>query len=162
MINLKLATIADIETIRVLAQEIWNAYYIDIIEKEQVDYMLNKMYDTNSLMKQMEEEKHQFYLIEWSNATIGFISVSSTNQQDYFIHKFYIQQTKAAKGIGTKVLSELTNLLSPKSYSLTVNRQNYKSINFYFKNGFIINHVADFDIGNGFVMNDFVMKRVLF
>ena len=35
--------------------------------------------------------------------------------------------------------------------------QNYKSINFYFKNGFVIERVADFDIGNNFVMNDFVM-----
>ena len=40
---------------------------------------------------------------------------------------------------------------------LTVNRQNFKSINFYFKNGFKIDHVEDFDIGNGYVMNDFVM-----
>lgn len=160
MITLNLGTIAEIEPIRALAYEIWNAHYIEIIGKEQVDYMLNKMYDANSLMKQMEEENHQFYLIEWSNSTIGFISVSSTNQKDYFIHKFYIQQTKAAKGLGTIVLNELTNLLNPKSYTLTVNRQNYKSINFYFKNGFIIDHVADFDIGNGFVMNDFVMKKL--
>jgi hypothetical protein len=40
---------------------------------------------------------------------------------------------------------------------LTVNRQNYKSINFYFKIGFRIEKCADFPIGNGFVMNDFVM-----
>jgi hypothetical protein len=38
-----------------------------------------------------------------------------------------------------------------------VNRQNYKAINFYFKLGFKIQTVADFDIGNGYVMNDFVM-----
>ena len=41
--------------------------------------------------------------------------------------------------------------------TLTVNRQNYKAINFYFKLGFKIQTVADFDIGNGYVMNDFVM-----
>ena len=62
--------------------------------------------------------------------------------------------------MGTITLNELTNLLKPKTYTLTVNRQNYKSINFYFKNGFIINEIADFDIGNGYVMNDFVMKKM--
>jgi ribosomal protein S18 acetylase RimI-like enzyme len=46
-------------------------------------------------------------------------------------------------------------------FSLTVNRQNFKAINFYFKNGFVIDEVADFEIGNGFVMNDFVMKKEL-
>jgi hypothetical protein len=34
---------------------------------------------------------------------------------------------------------------------------NYKAINFYFKNGFTIEKVADFDIGDGYFMNDFVM-----
>jgi ribosomal protein S18 acetylase RimI-like enzyme len=45
----------------------------------------------------------------------------------------------------------------PKTIRLTVNRQNFKSINFYFKLGFKIEKVADFDIGNGYFMNDFVM-----
>ena len=52
---------------------------------------------------------------------------------------------------------ELLKLLKPEELRLTVNRQNFKSINFYFKNGFKIEQVADFDIGNGYVMNDFVM-----
>jgi hypothetical protein len=42
---------------------------------------------------------------------------------------------------------------------LTVNRKNYKAINFYFKNGFTIKEIADFDIGNGFFMNDFIMIK---
>ena len=48
-------------------------------------------------------------------------------------------------------------MLDPLTVRLTVNRQNFKSVNFYFKNGFTIERVADFDIGNGYVMNDFVM-----
>jgi hypothetical protein len=40
---------------------------------------------------------------------------------------------------------------------LAVNRKNYKSINFYFKIGFIIDHCMDVAIGNGFYMNDFEM-----
>ena len=38
-----------------------------------------------------------------------------------------------------------------------VNRMNYKAVNFYFKSGFTIEKVADFDIGDGYFMNDFVM-----
>ena len=48
-----------------------------------------------------------------------------------------------------------------KRITLTVNRQNYKAINFYFKHGFKIKSVDDFDIGNGFFMNDFVMEKLL-
>jgi ribosomal protein S18 acetylase RimI-like enzyme len=78
---------------------------------------------------------------------------------DFFLHKFYIDQQVSNSGIGTKVLNLLIELIKPKSLTLTVNRQNYKSINFYFKNGFKIDRVEDFDIGNGYHMNDFVMVK---
>ena len=45
----------------------------------------------------------------------------------------------------------------PQTIRLQVNRMNYKAINFYFKHGFVIEKVADFDIGDGYFMNDFVM-----
>ena len=45
----------------------------------------------------------------------------------------------------------------PQEIRLQVNRQNFKAINFYFKAGFKIEKVADFDIGDGYFMNDFIM-----
>ena len=160
-LTLQLATKTDIDCIKELAYDIWHAHYIDIIGLEQVEYMLSKMYSTDSILNQMIEEKQEFYMINQQNQSIGFVSVSTKNNNDYFIHKFYINQSIAGKGIGSEVLHLLTDLKKPITYQLTVNRQNYKSINFYFKNGFVIDKVADFDIGNGFVMNDFIMKSVI-
>lgn len=159
MLNLKLATQDDLKTVSLLAREIWNEHYIPIIGKEQVDYMLAKMYNLESLNAQMLTQHHRFYLIENERESIGFVSISSENNEDFFLHKFYIKQSLSNKGIGSEVLEKIIKLASPKTLTLTVNRQNFKSINFYFKNGFKIDHVADFDIGNGFVMNDFVMKK---
>jgi ribosomal protein S18 acetylase RimI-like enzyme len=56
-------------------------------------------------------------------------------------------------------LDYIVDIRNPKTIRLTVNRQNYKSINFYFKNGFKIERVEDFDIGSGFWMNDFIMIK---
>ena len=159
MVQLILADQSHIDTISELAHTIWNDHYVPIIGQEQVDYMLAQMYNKENLKLQLEVNKHQFYLIHTDNACVGFISVSSNNQADYFLHKFYIHHHESSNGIGTECLTNLTELLKPKSLTLTVNRQNYKSINFYFKNGFVIDRVEDFDIGNGFVMNDFVMVR---
>lgn len=153
------ATEQDLNTISNLAREIWNQHYISIIGKEQVDYMLDKMYNLDSLTDQLFNKKHVFYLIKLDNLNIGFISISSENKNDYFLHKFYINQNKANSGIGTETLKQIESLLVPKTLTLTVNRQNFKSINFYFKNGFTIQSVEDFDIGNGFLMNDFVMIK---
>lgn len=159
MIHITIAQQKDLDTIANLARQIWNDHYVNIIGQVQVDYMLDKMYNHQSLVEQLTVKKHAFYLIKNNNEIIGFLSVSSENNADYFLHKFYIQQQKSNSGIGTEVLNLLIKTTDPKSLTLTVNRQNYKSINFYFKNGFKIERVEDFDIGDGYQMNDFVMVK---
>lgn len=159
MIHLKVAEEKDLSIISKLAKIIWNQHYVSIIGQQQVDYMLDKMYNYQSLLEQLNVKKHVFYLINQEDETLGFISVSSENGNDYFLHKFYINQQQSNSGIGTKALHLLIETIEPKSLTLTVNRQNYKSINFYFKNHFKIDSVEDFDIGDGYEMNDFVMVR---
>lgn len=160
MIHLTIAEEKDLTTISKLAKIIWNDHYVPFIGQQQVDYMLAKIYNHESLVEQLNHKKHVFYLIQTNNQSVGFISVSSENNADYFLHKFYIDQRKANAGIGTKALNFLIETIEPKSLTLTVNRQNFKSINFYFKNNFKIDRVEDFDIGDGYVMNDFVMVRL--
>jgi len=161
MLQLIKANHSDIKRIADLAKLIWNQHYLSIIGQNQVDYMLEKIYNDESLLKQLKELNHLFFLIIQSGKEIGFVSISSKNEEDYFIHKFYVDQNCANTGIGSQILSQLESTFSPKTLSLTVNRQNFKSINFYFKNNFKIKSVEDFDIGNGFVMNDFVMYKTL-
>lgn len=156
-INLVKAGINDVGLIERLAHDIWHEYYPSIISINQIEYMLNRMYSKESLIEQMTKNNDVFYIIHINHQPQGFISITKTGEGAYFLNKFYILQTTAAKGKGTRAFKQLLSILEPDSIKLTVNRQNYKSINFYFKNGFVIESVADFDIGNGFVMNDFVM-----
>jgi len=66
------------------------------------------------------------------------------------------------KGVGTELFKYVLNQMpTAESIELTVNRQNFKAINFYFKKGFVIKEIADFDIGNGYFMNDFIMIKKL-
>jgi ribosomal protein S18 acetylase RimI-like enzyme len=158
-VELVKATIKDAEQISELAGIIWHQHYSSIISIKQITYMLDLMYSNDALQKQMNDKQHTFYLIKSDSKIIGFISTSAVEnvKGSYFIHKFYILQDIASKGIGTKAFLELVKILKPEELRLTVNRQNFKSINFYFKNNFKIESIADFDIGNGYMMNDFVM-----
>lgn len=156
-ITLVAATTTDIKEISDLANVIWQQHYPSIISQQQIDYMLQLMYSADSLMEQMEKKKHQFILIKVNAVSQGFISVHTENNREWFLNKFYINQVEASKGIGSKAFELLKEIIRPRKITLTVNRQNYKSINFYFKQGFKIERVADFDIGKGYVMNDFVM-----
>lgn len=155
-IKLQIATLEDIPTIYLLAEKIWNIHYVPIIGQEQVDFMLSTMYSQEALTEQMTVKNHTFYLIISAEKTIGYLSVSG--MEDMFIHKFYIDPNEQSKGIGSAVFKNLVALYpSLKTFRLTVNRKNYKSINFYFKNNFVIEKVEDFDIGHGYYMNDFIM-----
>lgn len=158
MQDLKLipAGIQDLQTISALARVVWNQHYPAMISAAQIDYMLDLMYSHESLKGQVDKG-HRFFLISRGGEPAGFISVNREDGDAWFLNKFYIDQQQASQGMGTAALKEIMRLLSPRKMTLTVNRQNYKSINFYFKQGFKIERVADFDIGNGYAMNDFVM-----
>lgn len=157
-LTLQPATIADIPTIAELASQIWHQHYVPIIGEEQVLYMLSAMYNAESLSEQMQQKKHLFYLVHHQQQICGFISVNEVKEGDWFLNKFYILPERAAKGLGTEVFEEILRLHPAVKMRLTVNRQNFKAINFYFKNGFKIVEVADFDIGGGYQMNDFIME----
>ena len=159
-LNLKLlpAGATELTVISSLAREIWEKHYTAIIGANQIKYMLDKMYDKQSLLDQFLAKKHVFYLVNNNDLNVGFISVNREKDDDWLLNKFYILGERASNELGTEAFQVLKQLLQPNKITLTVNRQNYKSINFYFKNGFKIDHVADFDIGEGFVMNDFVME----
>jgi RimJ/RimL family protein N-acetyltransferase len=156
-LSLRTAKASDFTLIYELAASIWNIHYVPIIGQEQVDYMLQNMYSKEALLEQMEVKKHVFYIIEADEKAIGFISISDGSEA--FLNKFYILQTEQGKGMGEKVFEQILALHPQiQTFRLTVNRKNFKSINFYFKLGFKIESVEDFDIGNNYFMNDFVMK----
>lgn len=159
MITLQLANEMDCQLIGKLAKEIWYDHYIPIIGQEQVDYMLAELYSSNALINQMKTGQN-FFLIKNEKDVIGFLAISERAQHEVFIHKFYIDTAIQGKGIGAQVMNLIEQQWKEWStMKLTVNRQNFKSINFYFKCGFIIDSVEDFDIGKGYFMNDFVMIR---
>lgn len=158
-IEFRKATRDDIGIIASLAERIWKKHYLPIISMEQIEYMLKNMYSVDNLSLQMDKG-HVFTLVTLDQQPVGYISISTEDCKKYFLHKFYIDISEQAKGIGTQLLDQIISTLKGfETIELTVNRANYKAINFYFKNGFIIKEVADFDIGNGFFMNDFVMVK---
>jgi len=146
----------ELDELAQLAAQIWSAYYPPIIGEAQVTYMLQKFYSAAALLEQVKEGQ-RFYLVKSQTETLGFVALSSQEDWSVFINKFYLKIGEQNKGYGEQVFDLIKEKHPHSKLTLTVNRQNYKAINFYFKLGFKIQTVADFDIGNGYVMNDFVM-----
>jgi GNAT superfamily N-acetyltransferase len=157
-IHFRQATTADLSLIFSLANKIWREHYPAIIGEEQVEYMLNTRYNETTLATSMDNGE-QFYLAFDDEQPIAYASIQH-NSDDYYLHKFYVDVALHRSGVGKIFFNYLLQQLSPlPTLRLQVNRQNIKAINFYFKFGFIIESVGDFDIGGGYFMNDFVMVR---
>lgn len=159
MITLQLASTNDFSIIEQLAKKIWFHHYPNIISLSQLNYFLYRFYSHEQMLRQAQAGQC-FYLIYNELVPIGFLGITDLNNGIIFINKFYIDTEQQHKNYGSQVFPLIFNQYPhAKKMQLAVNRKNYKSINFYFKNGFIIHSVADFDIDGKYEMNDFVMEK---
>ncbi len=148
------------QIIETLAKEIWNEHYISIISLEQIDYMLPKFHNPDVILKQ-QQEGHQFYLVYFDTIPRGYLSLQP-QEDGLFVSKFYLLKSFRGNGLGKKMMAFVEEIAKEMNYHriyLTVNKHNTHSINFYQKCGFVIEKEAIFDIGNGFVMDDYVMGK---
>jgi ribosomal protein S18 acetylase RimI-like enzyme len=145
-----------------LAHEIWPSAYGEILTKEQLTYMLDKFYSLEALSQQLEEKNHVFLLAEENGKFIGFASYElNIENHKTKIHKIYVLPETQGKGFGLQLINEIEK--RAKSFKndvlfLNVNRFN-KAQHFYKKLGFEIAFEEDIEIGNDYLMEDFVMEK---
>ena len=158
-ISFKPAAENDISLIAQLADKIWREHYPAMITVKQIDYMLRTRYSAPVIATQMKAGE-QFYLAYLDNEAVGYASIE-LKESYYYLHKFYLDVSKHRRGVGKEFFAYLLRQMdASKPIKLQVNRQNIKAINFYFKMGFTIEYSADFNIGENYFMQDFVMKRL--
>jgi ribosomal protein S18 acetylase RimI-like enzyme len=154
----------EIPIIQDLTKRIWPQTYSHIISQSQIDYMLEMMYSTSSLEKQIRAG-NKFFIVYDNTEPVGFTSYSKENVADTFkLQKLYVLPEKQDAGFGKALLHHVLADVKKnggKHLILQVNRHNNKAIAFYERNGFIVELNADFDIGNGFQMNDYIMGILL-
>lgn len=159
-LSIRIATTDDIPLIQKLSLEIWPQTYSSIISREQTDYMLEMMYSNESLISQINKGT-QFIIINEKYIPLGFASYKMIGDNIYKLDKIYLLQSQQRKGIGKFVMNHIIEEIKNKgaaSLQLQVNRNNINAKSFYEKIGFQVIKEADFEIGNGYFMNDFVME----
>lgn len=158
--TISVATQEQLPIVQELAYKIWPSTYGHILSKDQFDYMMELMYSIDSLEKQLATKP--FLLIEDEGEFIGFVSyeINWENTAKTKIHKLYVLPTIQGKGIGKLLINHVRELAFKAQNSallLTVNRFN-KAKEFYLKQGFHVVEEKQFQIGNGYIMDDYVME----
>lgn len=157
-VSLQLAAEQDIPLIRELAHRIWWAHYPDVISPDQIAYMLEQGYSETALRQQISDPAQSFWLVLTGETVAGFVAISEKSPGYYFIHKFYLDNTQRGLGVGAAAFGALLEKYPDlQEVRLNVNRRNYKSVNFYFKVGFVVAGCMDTPFGEGYIMDDFEM-----
>lgn len=161
MFTLRKATIEDCELINKLASEVFPATYKDIISPEQLDFMLEWMYSPHNLRKQMEEEKHVYFIGCMNGETCGYVSIQQQDKDLFHLQKIYVLPSFQGMSIGGFLFDQAVKYIKevhpdPCLMELNVNRNN-KALCFYEHKGMKKLREGDFSIGNGYYMNDYIM-----
>lgn len=162
MVNIEKIGLTDLERIIDLANKTWEPTYKNILSKEQLLYMFDLMYNKDTL-KERVLTGNEFYIARINKLDIGFMETVNNHSDKLSVSKIYIDPNFQKKGIGKIMIEFLekearTNKF--KSLSLNVNRFN-PAQHFYTKMGFHIEKEIDIEIGNGYLMEDYIMKKEL-
>ena len=148
-----------IESVAQLAKEIWEQHYTPIIGAKQVEYMLNKFQSHQAIKDQMDNG-FQYYLLSLADEPIGYCSIQ-LEQQAIFLSKIYIQKAYRGFGFGKKFMDFIKKKAiryAKPTIRLTVNKHNSNSISAYHNMGFTTTKEVVFDIGDGYVMDDYELE----
>ncbi|MCF6203410.1 MAG: GNAT family N-acetyltransferase [Methylococcaceae bacterium] len=158
----KVINAGEIATVVTLADEIWNAHYVPIIGQSQVKYMLRTFQSKEAINKQINES-FTYFIVNKDNFPVAYFAITELDDSKKVqISKIYVKQSAQKKGIGLSIIKFIETYclrLGAAEIWLTVNINNKQAIKFYQKVGFKKMHCLVQDIGNGFVMDDYLMSK---
>lgn len=144
-----------------LAEDIWMEHYLQILGVEQIVYMIKKFQSPQSIIAQISGGGYRYFIFEFDGAQVGYMGIREETT-GLFLSKLYIEKRYRGNGIATAAVEFLEKLCVKNKVDtirLTVNKNNKDSILAYTKLNFVTVRSQTEPIGEGFVMDDFVMEH---
>jgi ribosomal protein S18 acetylase RimI-like enzyme len=158
-------TDADFEQLAQLAEKIWHLHYAKIISAAQIEYMLAERYTPQKLGAYLNADNRWLKLLRIDGKLVGYCSCALTEMRgEMKIEQLYLLQELRGKGLGKLMLQHMEDQAAALGLSrlmLQVNKHNFVALDFYHQAGFVLREEMVFDIGHGFVMDDYVMQKTL-
>lgn len=157
-------TDADQEKLAKLADEIWHEYWPALIGAAQTDYMVEQFQSLEAIKRDMAEHAYEYwFVVDEAGKTVGYTGGREEPETSrYFISKIYLPAEERSKHYASQIIEfyvELCRNRDLHSMYLTVNKHNELGIRAYLGKGFVTIESVETDIGNGFVMDDYVMEK---
>lgn len=164
-IHISPLTPVDIEAVSTLARIVWQDAYPGIITQAQIDFMLEDRYNRTRLLAELDNPG-----IAWDKATLdgdlaAFASTLLTsNPAEMKLDKLYVDPLRQRFGLGGRLIAHVSERALAQGCNtlvLAVNKRNERAIAAYRKHGFVVREAVRVDIGHDFIMDDFIMTKLL-
>lgn len=161
-----MVTAAECAVLRELAGGIWRAHYRSIISTAQIEYMLRERYGDEPLARVLAAADRWLELLRVAGEPVGYCGseLDGGDRDGFKIGQLYVTETHRGRGLGRFMLRHLearAASLGRRTVFLQVNKRNDSAVAFYRQAGYSIREAAVFEIGQDFVMDDFVMEKRL-
>ncbi len=148
-----------------LAGVIWRAHYPGIIPPGQIEYMLARGYALDVLARFLDGPDRGLELATVDGTMAGFAAWYLTAAPLVAkLDKLYVLPARQRAGLGGLLIArveELARGAGARTLVINVNKHNVQAIHAYEKHGYVIREAVVVDIGEGYVMDDYVMARAL-
>ncbi|MBR6874179.1 MAG: GNAT family N-acetyltransferase [Ruminococcus sp.] len=157
----QLTTDAELAANAELAAVIWREHFVCIITPEQIEYMLDKFQSYEAMKRQVTQEHYEYYGFYLDGVQVGYFAVADAGDGTLFLSKLYLRKEVRGRGYASQMFERIKAIgreRGLKSVWLTVNRRNDSTVAVYRHWGMKVIREQDADIGNGFVMDDYVFS----
>lgn len=152
-----------VDAVVALARTVWQATYPALIPQAQIDAMLADRYAPGRIRAQLGDPAHAWRVVLADGAPVGFAH-ACLDETGCKLDKLYVHPAHQRRGLGRALLDAVEAWARERQARrlwLQVNRGNEAAIRAYDRYGFAIVEARVFDIGGGFVMDDYVMEKAL-
>lgn len=161
MLSLRPVSPSEIPKLASLASGIWHEYFPCILSEGQIDYMVDMFQSEHAMREQVSGKGYRYFFLDDGGSIVGYTGLVPEGDR-LFLSKLYLREECRGKGLGSQALKLIFELCQREGFGsvyLTVNRNNSVAIRAYERNGFVTVRTQVADIGNGYVMDDFVMEK---
>lgn len=150
--------------VRNITDVIWPETFKDILSPEQIRYMMQMMYAPEVMAKELVDGFH-FDMVLADGRDAGYVVYSAYGDDGTAkLHKVYLLKEFHHQGIGQKMLEYACSRCREQGFTsvlLAVNKQNLPAQKAYLRHGFVMEKAVKCDIGHGFFMDDYLMRKAL-
>ena len=167
MIEIKKATISDLEIIQSISTESFIQTFASINTPENMEHYIQESFNTTQLTLEINNPASPFYIAFVEVKPVGYLKLNTgiaqtevLNDLSLEIQRIYVLQEFHGLKIGQLLLDQAIKVAQQTAVDyiwLGVWEENHKAIQFYIKNGFLTFGKHIFTLGND-QQTDLLMK----